>query len=76
MLNHPEFKNIRSYLYPSFPNDYPFSQYINNEVELQYCDRTYVFLTFYVYKTGYFLKDYVHNQEESDIHNIFLDSVF
>ena len=38
--------------------------------------RTYVFLTFYVYKTGYFLKDYVHNQEESDIHNIFLDSVF
>ena len=33
--------------------------------------RTYVFLTFYVYKTGYFLKDYVHNQEESDIHNIF-----
>ena len=33
--------------------------------------RTYVFLTFYGYKTGYFLKDYVHNQEESDIHNIF-----
>ena len=33
--------------------------------------RTYVFLTIYVYKTGYFLKDYVDNQEESEIHNIF-----
>ncbi len=68
--NHPKIKTIRPHLNPSFPNDYPFNQYINYEGELQYGEDI-CFLTLYVYKTGYVLKDYVHNQEASDIHNIF-----
>ena len=35
-FNEPEFHNMRPYLEPNFPHDYPFSQSVNNEGELVY----------------------------------------
>ena len=32
--HHPDFRTLRPYLDPGFPDNYPYSQYINNEGEL------------------------------------------